>query len=294
MSTTDSPSTVDAAKEQAAGVGQRAGAAAGDVATTAKEQAHEVVAEANAQVRNLGRQLKSEVDDQATTQRDRLVETLNAVSEELRQMADRSEQSGLATDAARQLAAGSRRAANYLEDHRPGDLVQGLTDLARRRPGAFLAAAAAAGLLAGRLTRGVVASQQDDTGSAGQADDFPAYDDRAYATPMTDGTAPYGGYPSTPGVAPAEPGTLYGGPGGPYAATPPMAPPGVEGPPPGALPGPDQAPSHQTYPAPPPPYETYPEPASPQQAYPEPASPQQAYPDTAEIERDQYGRDGRE
>lgn len=275
MSTTDSPSTVDAAKEQAAGVGQRAGTAAGEVATTAKEQAHEVVAEANTQVRNLGRQLKSEVDDQAATQRDRLVETLNAVSDELREMADRSEQSGLATDAARQLAAGSRRAANYLEDHRPSDLVQGLTDLARRRPGAFLAAAAAAGLLAGRLTRGVVASQQDDTPTAGS--DLPAYDDLGYAAPTPSDGGSYGGYPGTP----AEPGSLYGAPAAPYGApsapygaASPLAPPVVDGPPPGALPVPDPAP--------------------PYQPYADPAAAQQAYPDTAEIDRDLLGRDGRE
>jgi hypothetical protein len=263
MSTTDSPSTVDAAKEQAAGVGQRAGAAAGDVASTAKEQASEVVSEANAQVKQLGRQLKTEVGDQANAQRDRLVELLNSASDELWQMADRSEAPGVVTDVARSLAQRTRSAANYLQDREPEEMVQGLTDFARRRAGMFLAGSALAGLLAGRVTRGVVANKQDDTSSR---NDYP---DAQYAG---SGGA-YGGYPGT--VEPAMP----------YGAAPAMGTPVIDGPPPAA--------GYQTYPDSPPAYETYPDPVAPQ-GYPDSTTTQQAYPDTAEIDRDLLGRDGRE
>jgi hypothetical protein len=55
--------------------------------------------------------------------------------------------------------------------------VDEVQSFARRRPGVFLALAAAAGLVAGRLTRGIKAASSDGPAPAGDADT--AYGDRA-------------------------------------------------------------------------------------------------------------------
>lgn len=249
--------TADVAKQQAASVTQSAGDAAGQVAGTAQEQAREVASEAKAQVSDLGRQLKGQVDEQANTQRDRVVGTLRSLSDELEQMADNSYQSGMATDAARQLADRGRRAAGFLEDKQPGDLVQQVTDFARRRPGAFLLGAAAAGLLAGRLTRGVAAN------NASPSDDYQA--------PMPDlpamGTEypPVGVYGSAPdpglyGTAAATPVPDY-----PYQTTPP------------------QQTAYGMAPGQPYPTEGY-----PPESYPTESYPGQAYPTSPGDEREGY------
>lgn len=77
-------------------------------------------------------------------------------------MADRGGQSGLATEAARQGADKAHQAAEWLAQREPGDLLDELRSLGRRRPGAFLAGAALAGVLAGRLTRGVASAGHED------------------------------------------------------------------------------------------------------------------------------------
>ena len=48
--------------------------------------------------------------------------------------------------------------SHWLDNHEPSDLLDEVKRFARRRPGAFLALAAAAGVVAGRLTRGAVAA----------------------------------------------------------------------------------------------------------------------------------------
>jgi hypothetical protein len=156
--TTDS--TADVAKSQAADVAQSAGAAGQQVVGVAKEQTHEVTAEAGRQARDLFRQTQSELADQAGTQQHRLADGLHALGQELASMADKSEQPGTATSLVRQAADRSHQASSWLRDREPGAVLDEVRDFARRRPGAFLAVAVGAGLLAGRLTRGI----KDDSG----------------------------------------------------------------------------------------------------------------------------------
>ncbi|WP_432546878.1 hypothetical protein [Kineococcus sp. SYSU DK004] len=146
------------AKEQAAGVAGSAKEQAADVAGTAKEQAATVVAEAKDQAVGLLDQLRQQVDEQTGTQRDRLAAFLRQAGQELRQMGDASEGSGAATQLVRQ--AGDRASAwgSTLEAHEPQELLEQLRRYARRRPGAFLLGALAAGVVAGRVTRGASAA----------------------------------------------------------------------------------------------------------------------------------------
>ena len=70
-------------------------------------------------------------------------------------------------------------AAGWLENRDPGSLVTELKQFARQRPGTFLAAAAAIGVVGGRLSRGLVADHQDTNGSGSStpvtgAGDYPS------------------------------------------------------------------------------------------------------------------------
>jgi hypothetical protein len=143
---------------------------AGRVADVAREQAKEVAAEARTQARDLVGELKTQVRDQSVTQRDRLSGTLRQFGDDLDEMNRSTTSSGLAADLAGQAANKARELSSFLDDHEPGDLIEEIRAFARRRPGTFLLAAGIAGVIAGRLTRGAVASSSSDTstGSAGR------------------------------------------------------------------------------------------------------------------------------
>lgn len=156
--------TVDTAKEQAGAVAENAKQAGAQVAGTAKEQATNVAVEAKSQARDLLHQTRGEVSDQAATQQQRVASGIRSLGDELKSMASNSEQQGVASDLAQRAAHHSHRIASFLEDREPGDVLAEVSSFARRRPAAFLLMAAGAGLLAGRLTRGVVADAQSDRG----------------------------------------------------------------------------------------------------------------------------------
>ena len=205
--TSDGDSTTDVAKDQAAQVGQGAADAGKHVAGVAKDQAGNVAGEAKAQARNLAEQARTEVQGQAHTQKQRATEGLRSIGHELGSMADTSEQPGTATDLARRASQAAHAAADWLEQRDPGDLVEEIRSFRRRPPGAFLGIAAAAGVLARRLPRGMTSTGA--TGSpaahstAGQADSggvgyaSPAYGTTATGAVYSTGTEPYTEYPAT-------------------------------------------------------------------------------------------------
>jgi hypothetical protein len=149
------PSTTDIARDEAADVGQHAREAGSQVAQTAADQARQVVAETGRQARDLLGEAQGQARAQASTQQQMAARQLRTVADELHEMVANGGQSGLATEVARQAADRVDGAASWLEQREPGDLLESVRDFARRRPGAFLAGAAVAGLAAGRLTRGL-------------------------------------------------------------------------------------------------------------------------------------------
>ncbi len=205
-----SSSKADAAKEQGQQVKDEAVQGGKHVAGVAAEQGQSVAAEAADQAKDLIGQAKSQLADQAATQQENLTSWLRSLADELHQMVgrgseqgngDRSSSSsesqsrgadsnGVATKAISQAQGRVKEAADWLEKHEPGDLVDEATRFARRRPGAFLAVAAVGGLLAGRFTRGL-----KDNSSASSA---PSSEDaRGAGSPAapSDLTAP-SGYPA--------------------------------------------------------------------------------------------------
>ncbi|MDT0262564.1 hypothetical protein [Jatrophihabitans lederbergiae] len=163
-----SPAVTDVAKSEASDVGQSAVGAGQHVAGVAKDQVANVTAEAGKQAKDLVNQARSELTQQAGQQQQRLAGGLRALGDELQSMVDNGQQSGVATDLAGQAAQKSHEIASWLDEREPGRLVEEVKDFARRRPGAFLLVAASAGLVAGRLTRGIKANAQDQSQSSQQ------------------------------------------------------------------------------------------------------------------------------
>lgn len=166
-----------------------------------------MLAEAGDQAQDLMGQARSQLASQAATQQENLTTWLRSLADELHQMVDRgSDQgssspsdsspeeqhrvaasSGVATNAVSQAQGRVKEAADWLEKHEPGDLVDEATRFARRRPGAFLAIAAVGGLLVGRFTRGL----KDDTSSSTTPPSGATSDTDGSATRAGDATLGY-------------------------------------------------------------------------------------------------------
>lgn len=155
--------TTQVARDEAHEVGRTAVDAGRQVAGTAAEQAGNVAQEVKAQARDLVGEARGQVQDQARTGQQKAAEGVRSLSRELREMADGGQQSGTISEVARQAAGRVEGLATWLEDREPADLVEELRSFARRRPGAFLAGMAAAGVVVGRLTRGAVDSARADS-----------------------------------------------------------------------------------------------------------------------------------
>ena len=124
------------------------------------------------------------------------------VGSELEAMADKGGRGGVASEVARQASSRIVAMARQIEGREPTDLLDEFRSVARRRPAVFLVGALAAGVVAGRLTRGVKDESSDSP------------PDRAL---------PAGGTATTPALGTSAAGSS----GSPYVApvAPPVAPP---------------------------------------------------------------------
>jgi len=184
------------AKEVAAQTGQASKEAAADVKDTAKEQAARVGQEAKAQVGNLASEVKGRVSDQARSQNDKLVSQIRSTADQLDEMrGDRGDSPASAV--VTRVAEGGRQLADYLDRNGPDGVLREVQDFARRRPGAFLATALAAGFVVGRLGK-VVAKADPDAGTSVK----PSTDSFVSGTDT--------GYPATTGYTGVETGTTSG------------------------------------------------------------------------------------
>jgi hypothetical protein len=166
----------DVARDEAADVGNSAREAGSHVAQSATDQARQVVSETGAQARDLLDEAKGQVREQASTQQHKAAQQLRAVAGELSEMAAKGGQSGPATQLAQEAAERVRGVASWLDQREPGDLLNGVREFARRHPGTFLVGAAAAGMVAGRLTRGLTSAAGPD----GQPRPYPPGEPQPY------------------------------------------------------------------------------------------------------------------
>jgi hypothetical protein len=146
--------TTQLVKDQASDLANSSVQAGKHVGDVAREQASGVAAEAGRQGRDLLEQAQGQLHEQAAEGQQRIAKKLLSLSDELRSMAENSNQ-GVAVDMAQQAASRVRDAGHWLEKREPGQVVNEVQSFARRRPAVFLVLAAGAGLVAGRLTRGL-------------------------------------------------------------------------------------------------------------------------------------------
>ncbi len=179
-------------KDEAGNVAAQAGDSARNVVETAKSEVANVASEVNSNARDLLDQARLDLTDQAGKQQQRVAAGLRSISEELQSMATASEQPGVATDLVRQAAERSSSVATWLEDRDPGSLLDEVKTFARQRPGAFLLLAAGAGVLAGRLSRGLSAGADGpQRGTAtGRSPIQPAHDEAQPFVPGPGMTVP--------------------------------------------------------------------------------------------------------
>ncbi len=144
----------EGAQQRAGEVAGHASDAAKDVAGTAVDQAQHVKAETARQVRDLTGEATSQLSSRAKEQTERLTSTLQGMADELKSMAGYGKPGSTTTELVHQASERMRGVAGYLEGKEPNELLDEVRAFARRRPGAFLAGAAALGLVAGRIGRG--------------------------------------------------------------------------------------------------------------------------------------------
>jgi hypothetical protein len=194
---TGSSSTAETAKGEAANVKDTAVGAAAGVKDAAKSEASHVAEEAKYQARNLVDQTRSELRGQASNQQSALAEKLHGWASELGSMASKADEAGPISDLAQEASRKVGEFSHWLENHEPADLLEEVKRYARRRPVAFLAIAAAAGVLAGRVTRGAMAtntsvdSDRDRESTPARAYDGGAYDYESVAPSGAYGTRAY-------------------------------------------------------------------------------------------------------
>ncbi len=177
-------SKTSVAKDQAKQVGQESKDAAKNVAGTAASEAKSVAAEAGSQAKNLLGTVTSEVKSQAGSQQQKLTEGIRAIADELKSMAEKSDNHTVSS-LVQQASQRTGSAAGWLEGRDASDILEDVKSYARRKPGTFLAIAAGAGLVVGRLTRGL-------TGNPG-SDSTPGNNQGAAST-GTSTTGTYSGY----------------------------------------------------------------------------------------------------
>jgi hypothetical protein len=155
------------AKQEAKQTAQKAQEQAGQVADTAKSEAGQVVEEAKMQARNLVGEAKDVGRARAQEQTDRLTQGLQQLHGQACNLIDgKPEEAGALGDYAQQLV---DRLGDYAEraDELGFDgMMREASKFARRRPGMFLLAAGGAGLLVGRLGRGMKDAGSGDSQSA--------------------------------------------------------------------------------------------------------------------------------
>jgi len=156
--------TVETAKEEAREVTGTAAEGAKDVAHVAKEEAASVAREARYRIQDLYAQTKDELSDQAAKQQDRMAQGLRSFGDDLGSMAEHSDGGGMASALVQSASRRVSDAADWLGQRDPAGIVDEVKRYARRRPGMFIAVAAVAGVVVGRLTRALAQSAAESSG----------------------------------------------------------------------------------------------------------------------------------
>jgi len=180
--------TAGTAAQQGQVVAQAASAQAGDVAAHARDQVGTVATEARQQAQKVMSTTGSEVQSQLQQRLGTASSAARDTAGQLRALVEgRPDEAGRAADWVRQATDRLERMADQADDLGVQGILDETTDFARRKPGAFLAGAVAAGFIVGRLARAGKDVQSSSSSTASTSNQF--------ASPATPGLpASSGGY----------------------------------------------------------------------------------------------------
>ena len=180
------------AKEQAGQVAGTARDQAGAVAGSATDSARRVAGEAATQVRELTDQTRQQLTEQVERQQQQLAGSLRSLAQQLSDMAaGRGGSDGIAGDLVREASQRAGQVAEYLDERNPGELVEELRGLGRRRPAAFLTGAVVSGLLVGRFAKSGAKASQSQTPEGSSETVAADQDAPAPTTPPRSAEPPY-------------------------------------------------------------------------------------------------------
>jgi uncharacterized protein YjbJ (UPF0337 family) len=183
------------AKEQASATAGQAREAAGDVAGTALDQARTVAGEARRQAGSAVGDLRGRVTEEVEGQTRRAAGTVRQWADDLAELARNAPDDSPVRSLVSQVADGGHRAADYLDRHGVEGMTEDLKGFARRRPGAFLAGAALAGLAVGRMAK---AGSKAQSGQGAQQDRTPVQGEGSLGAPEGAVRPEYRSYPEVP------------------------------------------------------------------------------------------------
>lgn len=132
---------------------EAARAAAGEVASTAKEQARSLAGEARAESGHVVNDVQTRLREEAEDQTRKASGNLRRWAQDLESMAEHSDNESPMGNVVRQVAEGGRGTADFLDDRGLDGLLDEARDLARRKPMGFLVGAAVAGFALGRILK---------------------------------------------------------------------------------------------------------------------------------------------
>jgi hypothetical protein len=184
--------------DSASQVAGAAGTAAADVAGTAKAEAANVIGEGLDQARDLVSTVRTQVTEQVSNQSDRLTETLRGLSTQLSE----GDTSGVVGQVLQEAGQRISALADYAERTGPQGIVTELRSYARRNPGTFLLGAALAGLVSGRVVKGITAGKSSTppttTSTPPSAIGGTAAGNPLAGVTVPEGTGLYAGYAPSP------------------------------------------------------------------------------------------------
>ena len=180
-------STGAKAREQGQHVAQDAKQQAGVVASSAREEAKHVADEVRNHAQEMMHEARGQVRQQAEQQTGNVGQALTHLGDQFRALGEgRPEDAGPVGDYANRVADVVQQMGNRLSERGFDGSMQELQRYARRRPGAFLMGAAAAGFAASRMARGV----RDASQSSGSTTSAPRGTTSAPARPVSEATLP--------------------------------------------------------------------------------------------------------
>jgi F0F1-type ATP synthase membrane subunit b/b' len=199
-SNTGSSGAVDTAKQDASQVAGTAKQGASEVAQQTMEQAKAVTGSAKDHARELVGQTTSELRSHAGHQATRAADGLDQVARQVRALLEgRPDEAGQVRQYAEQLGDKAQQLAEQLRSRGVDGVMSDTGRLARRRPGLFLAGAAAAGFLVGRMVKAQASGSGGPTGPTTRAAELP------YRTASYEADYPTAGYRAAPSTVPPLP-----------------------------------------------------------------------------------------